>query len=87
MSNTKMVQKLTEIFKELDESGEGLLSKEELKKGYKKFFTDSLTDSEFDEIMKTIDQDKSGQISIEEFLLLTVKYENLVNKQTLKFYF
>lgn len=34
MSNTKMIQQLTEIFKELDESGEGLLSKEELKKGY-----------------------------------------------------
>ena len=55
-----MVQKLTEIFKELDESGECLLSKEELKKGYKKFFSDNLTDSEFNEIMKTIKQDKSG---------------------------
>jgi calcium-dependent protein kinase len=87
MSNTKMVQKLTEIFKELDESGEGLLSKEELKKGYKKFFTDSLTDSEFDEIMKTIDQDKSGQISIEEFLRATVNYENLVTEKNLKYAF
>ena len=87
MSNTKMVQKLTEIFKELDESGEGLLSMEELKKGYKKFFTDSLTDSEFDEIMKTIDQDKSGQISIEEFLRATVNYENLVTEKNLKYAF
>ena len=32
MSNNKMIQKLTEIFKESDESGEGLLSKDELKK-------------------------------------------------------
>ena len=87
MSNTKMVQKLTEIFKELDESGEGLLSMEELKKGYKKFFTDSLTDSEFDEIMQTIDQDKSGQISIEEFLRATVNYENLVTEKNLKYAF
>ena len=87
MSNTKMVQKLTEIFKELDESGEGLLSKEELKKGYKKFFSDNLTDSEFDEIMKTIDQDKSGQISIEEFLRATVDYENLVSEKNLKYAF
>ena len=87
MSNTKMVKKLTEIFKELDESGEGLLSKEELKKGYKKFFTDNLTDSEFDEIMKTIDQDKSGQISIEEFLRATVDYENLISEKNLKYAF
>ena len=87
MSNTKMIQKLTEIFKELDESGEGLLSKEELKKGYKKFFSDNLTDSEFDEIMKAIDQDKSGEISIEEFLRATVDYENLVTEKNLKYAF
>ena len=84
MSNNKMIQKLTEIFKELDESGEGLLSKDELKKGYKKFFTDKITDSEFDQIMKTIDQDNSGQISIEEFIRATVDYENLVSEKNLK---
>ena len=82
-----MEQKLTEIFKELDESDEGLLSMEELKKGYKKSFTDSFTDSEFDEIMQTIDQDKSGQISIEEFLRVTVNYENLVTEKNLKYAF
>ena len=87
MSNTKMIQKLTEIFKELDESGEGLLSKEELKKGYKKFFADNLNDNEFNEIMETIDQDKSGQISIEEFLRATVNYENLVTEKNLKYAF
>jgi calcium-dependent protein kinase len=84
MSNNKMIQKLTEIFKELDESGEGLLSKEELKKGYKKFFDDKITDNEFDQIMKTIDQDNSGQISIEEFIRATVDYENLVSEKNLK---
>ena len=84
MSNSKMVRKLTKIFKELDTSGEGLLSKEELKQGYKKFFTESITDKEFDEIMKTIDQDQSGQISIEEFLRATVNYENLVTENNLK---
>ena len=87
MSNTKMVQKLTEIFKELDESGEGLLSMEELKKGYNKYFSDNLNDKEFDEIMNTIDQDKSGQISIEEFLRATINYENLVTEKNLKYAF
>jgi calcium-dependent protein kinase len=47
----------------------------------------SLTDSEFDEIMQTIDQDKSGQISIEEFLRATVNYENLVTEKNLKYAF
>lgn len=87
MRNNKMIRKLTEIFKELDESGEGLLSKEELKKGYKKYFSDQLTDKEFDEIMKTIDQDKSGEISIEEFLRATVNYESLIAEKNLKYAF
>ena len=87
MSNNSMINKLTQIFKELDESGEGLLSIEELKKGYKKFFSDTITDAEFEEIMKLIDQDKSGQISIEEFLRATVNYENLVTEKNLKYAF
>ena len=37
--------------------------------------------------MKTIDQDKSGQISIEEFLRATVDYENLVSEKNLKYAF
>ena len=87
MSNTKMVEDLVNIFKELDESGEGLLSPEELKKGYNKYFSDNLNDKEFDEIMNTIDQDKSGQISIEEFLRATINYENLVTEKNLKYAF
>ena len=87
MSSNKMFDELKEIFKELDESGEGLLSKEELKKGYNKFFNDNLSDNEFDEIMKLIDQDKSGEISIEEFLRATVDRENLVTEKNLKLAF
>ena len=87
MSSNSMINKLTQIFKELDESGEGLLSIEELKKGYKNYFSDSITDAEFEEIMKLIDQDKSGQISIEEFLRATVNYENLVTEKNLKYAF
>ena len=87
MRTNKLIKKLTDIFKELDESGDGLLSKEELKKGYKKYFEDSITDNEFDEIMKTIDQDESGQISIEEFLRATVNYDNLISEKNLKYAF
>lgn len=87
MSNNKMFDELKEIFKELDESGEGLLSKEELKKGYNKFFSDKLSENDFDEIMKIIDQDNSGEISIEEFLRATINYENLTTEKNLKLAF
>ncbi len=37
--------------------------------------------------MKNIDQDKSGQISIEEFLRATINYENLISENNLKYAF
>ena len=76
-----------EQIKQLDTSGDGLLSITELKKGYNKFFSDMLTDAEFEDIMKIIDQDHSGQISIEEFLRITVNYENVVTDKNLKYAF
>lgn len=87
MSNDTMISQLTKIFKQLDTSGDGLLSITELKKGYNKFFSDMLTDAEFEDIMKIIDQDHSGQISIEEFLRITVNYENVVTDKNLKYAF
>ena len=84
MSNNKIIRKLTHIFQEMNKSGDGLLTKEELKNGYKQYFYDNLTDEEFDEIMNVIDQDKNGKISIEEFLRATIKYENLINENNLK---
>jgi calcium-dependent protein kinase len=87
MSNSKMVDQLKEIFKELDESGEGLLSKEELQKGFSKYFADDISEQEFEEIMKLIDQDDSGEISIEEFLRATMDYENLTTEKNLKLAF
>ncbi|MCQ2816332.1 MAG: protein kinase [archaeon] len=87
MENNNMVKELTAIFKSMDESGEGLLSIQELKNGYHKFFKDNLTDEEFDQIMEMIDQDKSGQISIEEFLRATVDHSTLVSENNLKYAF
>ncbi len=87
IGNTKKVEQLKKIFEEIDESGEGLLSKEELKKGYVKFFSDNLSEREFDEIMKNIDQDNSGEISIEEFLRATLDYENIATEKNLKLAF
>ena len=87
ISNTKITQELKKIFNQLDNTGDGLLTKEDLKKGYKKFFTDDINDEDFDEIMKLIDQDDSGEISIEEFLRATIDYENIATEKNLKYAF
>ena len=81
------MKRSAEIFRRMDDSGEGLLSKEELKANYSKYFSDVLTDHEFNEIIKVIDQDNSGQISCEEFLRATINYENIVSDKNLKMAF
>jgi calcium-dependent protein kinase len=87
ISNTKITLELKKIFNQLDTTGDGLLTKDDLKKGYKKFFTDDINDEDFDEIIKLIDQDNSGEISIEEFLRATIDYENIITEKNLKYAF
>jgi calcium-dependent protein kinase len=87
MSSNDMVKNLRNIFKELDESGDGRLSLEELKRGYKKYFSDSLSEAEFENLVVTLDQDNSGFIEYEEFLRATVNTESILTERNLKMAF
>jgi calcium-dependent protein kinase len=86
-SMTENIKNLRNIFKQMDSSGDGRLCLDEIKSGYKKFFTHSFSDQECDEIIKNLDQDKSGYIEFEEFLRATIKVESLVTEQNLKMAF
>jgi len=65
---------LRELFKEFDEDGNGVLSRDELLKGITKYnsrFGDcALLD--IDEMIKRIDIDGSGTIDIKEFITATI---------------
>lgn len=81
------IRNLRDIFKQMDSSGDGRLSMTEIKSGYKKFFAHTFSEHECDEILKNIDQDKSGFIEFEEFLRATIKVQSLVTEQNLKMAF
>jgi len=81
------IRNLRDIFKQMDSSGDGRLSMSEIKSGYKKFFAHTFSEEECDEILKNIDQDKSGFIEFEEFLRATMKVQSLVTEQNLKMAF
>jgi calcium-dependent protein kinase len=87
MSSNDMVKNLRSIFKELDESGDGRLSLEELKKGYIKYFSDSLSEIEFENLVRQLDQDNSGYVEYEEFLRATVNTESILTERNLKMAF
>lgn len=54
-------KELTETFKALDTNGDGLLSKEELKKGYKK--TCGITNQELDTLIAEVDTNHNDEIN------------------------
>lgn len=87
MSTNEKVKNLRAIFKQLDESGDGRLSLAELKNGYQKFFSDSLSENEFDNLISKLDQDGSGFIEYEEFLRATIDTETLLTEKNLEFAF
>lgn len=51
---------MMEVFKSIDKNGDGQLSKEELLEGYEKAFGVAITAQEVDDIMNSIDKNKSG---------------------------
>lgn len=86
VSSTDMVKELKQIFRELDTDGNGTLSYEEIKEGFKKY-SKAITDKEFDEIMKQIDADKNECIEYEEFIAATINLDKLLTDQYLRMAF
>jgi len=68
----------------IDENGDGKLSKEEIKEGYKNYYNFELSDEEVDEMFAKIDQDNSGVIEYSEFVIATINEKNLLNNQKLE---
>ena len=60
-------EEIKAFFMEIDDSGDGLLSKEEIKKGCH-VLEMQLTDKEIEIIFREYDRDKSGTLDFNEFL-------------------
>jgi calcium-dependent protein kinase len=87
MNTNDIAKEVRELFKQMNTSGDGRLSYEELKQGYFKFFKDSFSEEEFEELIKNLDQDGSGYIEYEEFLRATISMETLLSEKNLQIAF
>ena len=76
--------KMEEIFADMDENNDGMLSKEEISNGYEKHFGMAIDDDEIDKIFSAIDTDGSGAIDYSEFLMATMNEQQLLSKEKLK---
>jgi len=84
----EMNKKLSRVFKELDDNGDGILSYEEIKKGFIQYFGESENiDKEFEDLINIIDKDKSGSIEYQEFIRATCDLNLLLTDKNLKMAF
>ena len=64
---------LAQVFKKFDKNGDGMLSFEEVKTGYREFYNQDLQNSEVKKIFDAVDTDNSGFIDYSEFLTATLR--------------
>jgi calcium-dependent protein kinase len=88
VSSSDMVKDLRNIFKDLDENGDGTLSYDEIKSGFNRYYGDEkIAEKELDEIIKKIDFDNNACIEYEEFIRSTVNLDILLTEANLKMAF
>lgn len=81
------VKSLKKMFKEMDTSGDGRLTYDELRKGFEKIIGQQITDVELEKIITDIDQDNNGFIEYEEFLRVALNKNTLLSQKNLKLAF
>ena len=77
------------IFKELDVNGDGVLTRDELIEGFKKFYNGAqiLAENEADDIMKKADLNGNGEIDYTEWIIATNSRNEMFDDSRLKIAF
>lgn len=77
-------RKLIAIFEELDVDKNGTLDKEEVARGFHKYYHESITKEEIDQIFERIDRNTNNSIDYTEFVIATVDKKKLLAKKNLE---
>ena len=84
-ATNKIYSNLRKIFKQIDVAGNGFLSYEDMKNAWKKCYAKNCRcDLEFDKFFYMADVNKNKRVEWEEFLKLTLNYEDLLSEKNLK---
>ena len=92
MTQTEEVKEIYSIFRQLDDNGDGRITKDELVLGmklYNKTQNKSVSniEEEVDNIFKLIDTDKNGYLEFEECVRVLIDKKKLLTDENLKFSF
>ena len=71
---------LQQVFADLDTSGDGSLSREELIQGYRKHFGHDFDEQRVDNLITMADSSGDGLISLNEFMMVCVNQEKFLTQ-------
>jgi len=75
---------LQQVFADLDTSGDGILSREELINGYRRYFGSDFDENRVDNLITMADSSGDGLISLNEFMMVCVNQEKFLTHQRLE---
>jgi calcium-dependent protein kinase len=82
--NGERNKELKKIFQEIDKNGDGRLTYEELKEGFKKLVKDPFLEANFDKVYDQINSDGGEYIEYDEFLRAMADFNELLTDNILK---
>lgn len=82
--NMNDAMELQQVFADLDTSGDGTLSREELIQGYRKHFGADFDEQRIDNLITMADSSGDGLISLNEFMMVCVDQEKFLTHQRLE---
>ena len=84
LMTSRELKEAKDIFLELDENGDGKLSREELMKGYRRFLSKESAQAIVDNIMHRVDTDNNGYIDYNEFLKAAIDVKKVATADYLR---
>ena len=81
------VKELVKIFQNIDQNGDGRITKEEMTIALGKMYGIADNEDEVDEIFRNVDNDNNGFIEYEEYIRASIDKEILLNEEILLFTF
>lgn len=82
--NVNDAVELEQVFSDLDTSGDGTLSRDELIAGYRKYFGADYDEQRIDDMISMADSSGDGLISLQEFMMVCVSQEKFLTQQRLE---